>query len=332
MKCAFFDLENWEKEYFQKEISDCETVFFDAPLDMSTPDLATYDIAVIFGRNQLRKDVLDQMTNLKLIATMSTGFDHIDIAECKARNITVSNVTSYGETTVSEHAFALLLAIARNLPESFERVKKGIFSPVGLTGFELRGKTIGVVGVGAIGTNIIRIAKGFRMNVIAYKRTPDYAMERELGFKFVDMDVLYQQSDFITIHIPYTPQTHHFISDDAFSKMKDGVVILNTARGALIDSKALLMALDSGKVKAAGLDVLEEEPLLQEERDLLVNNIDTEKIASVLEDHILINHPKVIVTPHNAFNSQEALRTIVEITHENIAAYLSGAPLNVVSV
>ena len=202
--------------------------------------------------------------------------------------------------------------------------------PSGLTGFELRGKTIGIIGVGSIGTNVIRIARVFRMNAIVYKRTPDYALEKELGCKFVELPVLYQQSDIITLHIPYSKETHHYVGEEQFNMMKDGVVIINTARGALIDSMALLMALDAGKVKAAGLDVLEEEPLLEEEKDLLSLSFEKDKLMTILEDHMLVKHPKVIVTPHNAFNSNEALHKIVETTHQNLTGFMSNMPLNVV--
>ena len=332
MKYAFFELENWENEYFQKEIHDSELVFFDQPLSDTTPDIGTFEVVITFIHTQMNKELLDKMPNLKFITTMSTGFDHIDVEECKRRGIVVSNVPSYGETTVAEHTFALLLTIARRLPESIERVKGGNFMPSGLTGFELRGKTIGVIGVGSIGTNVIKIARGFGMNVIVFKRTPDYALEKELGCKFVELPILYQQSDIVTLHIPYTKETHHYVSDEAFSQMKDGVVLLNTARGALIDTTALLKALESGKVKAAGLDVLEEEPLLEEEKDLLSRDFDKEKLFTILQDHMLLNHPKVVITPHNAFNSEEALKKIVETTHENLSAFVSGVPLNVVSV
>lgn len=330
MKYAFFELEEWEQEYFKKEITNAELVFYDAPLSEETPDIQTFDAVIIFIHSQLNKDLLDKMPNLKMISTMSTGFDHIDIEECKRRNIVVSNVPTYGETVVAEHTFALLLAIARKLPESIERVKKGNFMPGGLTGFELRGKTIGVIGVGSIGKNVIKIAKGFGMNPIVYKRNPDYKLENELGCKFVDLAVLYQQSDIISLHIPYSKETHHYLSDEQFAQMKDGVVIINTARGGLIDTEALLRALDSGKVKAAGLDVLEEEPLLEEEKDLLTKDFDKDKLLTVLQDHMLVNHPNVIITPHNAFNSNEALKKIVETTHENLSAFSDGAPINVV--
>lgn len=330
MKYAFFELENWEKEYFQREITNNELVFFDEPLSPETPGLETFDVVIIFIHSQMNKELLDKMPNLKFITTMSTGFDHIDSEECKNRNILISNVPTYGETIVAEHTFALLLAISRRLPESMERVKEGDFMPSGLTGFELRGKTIGVIGVGSIGTNVIRIARGFGMNAIVYKRTPDYALEKELGCKFVELPVLYQQADIISLHIPYTKETHHYVGEEQFNMMKDGVVIINTARGALIDSMALLKALESGKVKAAGLDVLEEEPLLEEEKDLLSLSFEKDKLMAILEDHMLVKHPNVIVTPHNAFNSNEALHKIVETTHQNLTGFMNNMPLNVV--
>lgn len=329
MQIAFFGLESWEKEYFERELNSHDLRFFDTSLEETT-GLESAEVLVVFIHSTIDAGILDKLTNLKFIATMSTGYDHIDLTECKKRGIVVSNVPSYGEATVAEHAFALLLAISRRIIESVDRAKNGEFSPKGLTGFELRGKTLGVVGVGSIGTHVIKIAKGFGMNVLAYKRTPDLVLEQKLGFKFVDLDILYKQSDVISLHIPYAKETHHFINSDSFSVMKDGVVILNTARGGLIDNMALLQALTSGKVKAAGLDVLEEEPLLLEEKELLTKHYEKEKIMSLLQDHMLISHPNVVITPHNAFNSKEALHKIIETTYENISSFFSHSPINVV--
>ena len=268
------------------------------------------------------------MPNLKYIATMSTGFDHIDIEECKRRHIAVSTVPTYGENTVAEHTFALIFAISRRIIESYERVKEGNFSPIGLTGFDLFGKTLGVIGVGNIGSHVIRIAKGIGMDVLGFKRTPDPALAQNLGFQFVDIDKLLSESDIITLHLPYNQETNHFLNEASFAKMKDGVVIINTSRGAIVDTGALLAALKSGKVKAAGLDVLEEEPLLAEEHELLHENFAKEELVHVLESHILVNNPNVIITPHNAFNSREALQRILKTTEENIYGFLAGTPKN----
>lgn len=333
MKVAFFELQDWEKEFFQSNSRGMyEPVFSDKP---ATKDniisVADAEGLVVFIYSHINKDVLDKLQNLKWIATMSTGFDHIDIEECKRRGIKVLNVPTYGENTVAEHAFALIFAISRRLIESYERVKEGKFSPEGLTGFDLYGKTLGVVGVGNIGCHSIRIAKGIGMNVLGYKRTPDPKMEQELGFKFVDMDTLLSSSDIITLHIPYSAETHHFLSKDQFAKMKDGVVVINTSRGAIIDTEALVNALASGKVAAAGLDVLEEEPLLAEEKALLSAEYDRDALMRTIENHMLLNNPKVIITPHNGFNSKEALQRIMSTTLENIKGCCSGQMQNLIT-
>ena len=328
MNIGFFELENWEKEYFQKEIVGHNLTFYTTHIEKDSQNLKTLDVIAIFIQSQITKEMLSKMPNLKFITTMSTGFDHIDMQECKRRNIIVSNVPSYGEVTVAEHTFALILSISRRLTESIERTKKGEFMPTGLTGFELKGKTWGVIGVGAIGINVIDIAKGFGMNVLAFKRNPDLVLEQSLGFKFVDLKTLCQNSYIISLHVPYSKETHHLLNQELFQIMKDGVVIINTARGGLIDSSALLSALNNNKVSFAGLDVLEEEPLLQEEKELISQNFDKEKLINVLHDHILIKLPNVIVTPHNAFNSREALHIIVQTTHDNIMSFISKVPKN----
>lgn len=333
MKIAFFELQDWEKDFFQSNSQgEYEPVFFDKPVTRENiGSVLDAEGLVVFIYSHINKDVLDKLQNLKWIATMSTGFDHIDVEECKRRGIKVLNVPTYGENTVAEHAFALIFAISRRLIESWERVKEGKFSPEGLTGFDLYGKTLGVVGVGNIGCHSIRIAKGIGMNVLGYKRTPDPKMEQELGFKFVDMDTLLSSSDIITLHIPYSAETHHFLSTDQFAKMKDGVVLINTSRGAIIDTEALVNALDSGKVSAAGLDVLEEEPLLAEEKALLSAEYDRDALMRTIENHMLLNNPKVIITPHNGFNSKEALQRIISTTLENIKGCCNGQMQNLIT-
>ena len=330
MKLACFELQDWEKEYLQEKFGNTIDISFNSEtLTVENVSVAKdVDGVVVFIYSNITKEVLDQMPSLKFIATMSTGFDHIDIEECKRRNIVVSTVPSYGENTVAEHTFALIFAISRRIIESHERVRGGNFSPTGLTGFDLFGKTLGVVGVGNIGTHVIRIAKGIGMEVVAHKRTPNPKLASDLGFRFVSLDELLLQSDIITIHVPYNPETHHMLNQDAFSKMKNGIIIINTARGAIIDTTALVNALRSGKVAAAGLDVLEEESIIREEHELLHREFPIEDLKTVLENHMLLNNPKVVITPHNAFNSREALMRILRTTEENINGFLSGNPKN----
>ena len=330
MKISCFELQDWEKDYLQQKFGQTINISFNSET-LTSENVSTAkdaDAIVVFVNSTVNKGVLDQMSNLKFIATMSTGFDHINIEECKRRNIVVSTVPSYGENTVAEHTFALIFAISRRIIESHERVREGNFSPSGLTGFDLFGKTLGVIGVGNIGTHVIRIAKGIGMDVVAYKRTPDPKLAADLGFRFVTMGELLSQSDIITVHVPYNQETHHMLNQDAFSKMKNGVIIINTARGAVIDTTALVGALQSGRVAAAGLDVLEEESMIREEHELLHKEFPIEDLKTVLENHMLLNNPKVVITPHNAFNSREALMRILKTTEENIYGFLSGTPKN----
>lgn len=333
-KIACFEVEEWEQKFLQEKLgSNFELTFSEKPLTSEDLEkIKDVEGLVIFINTHITKDILEKLPNLKFITTMSTGFDHIDLSSCKEKNITVCNVAGYGEITVAEHTFALLLAVARRIVESYDRVKDGLFSPEGLTGFDLAGKTLGVVGVGSIGKHVIEIAHGFKMNVIGYKRSPDPELEKELDFKIVDMDTLLKTADIISLHVPYMPELQHMINDEAFQKMKDGVVIINTSRGGLLDTKALLKYVESGKVKGAGLDVCEAEPALHEEKELLSKNFDTESLMHILEEEMLLHHKNVIITPHNAFNSHEALEMILNTTVENIQGFTNNSPVNLVKL
>lgn len=333
-KIAVFEIESWEQKYLQDRLgASMELVFFENSI--KPEDIGKIQDAeglVVFIYSNITKEVLDGLPNLKFITTMSTGYDHIDLAACKARNIVVSNVSGYGEITVAEHTFALLLALSHRIVESYERVKEGYFSPEGLTGFDISGKTLGVIGVGSIGKHVIEIAHGFGMNVIGYKRSPDLALEQSLDFKIVDMDTLLSTSDVVSLHVPYSPETHHLINEEAIKKMKDGVVIINTSRGGLVDTKALLKHVENGKIRGAGLDVCEDEPALREEKELLSKEFNNESLMHILEEKMLLNHKNVIITPHNAFNSHEALELILSTTVANIEGFISNKPQNVVTV
>jgi len=297
--------------------------FFEEPLQEPIPQEALESETIgIFVYSKITKEILNKFHNLTYITTMSTGYDHIDLEECKKRKIIVSNVPLYGEIAVAEHTFALILACSRRLIESYQRVKDGWFSPEGLTGFDLSGKTLGVVGVGSIGRHVIKIAHGFGMNVIAYNRSNDKKLEKELNFKFVSFDTLLHKSDVISLHVPYSKKTHHIIGEKEFSKMKEGVVIINTARGGVIYTKALIKALDVKKVGAAGLDVCEGEPLLREEKQLISRQFNKEELLSVLENHMLLSYPNVVITPHVAFNTHEALMKIMKTTIKNIEMFV----------
>lgn len=338
MKTAIFEIEPWEKMAFEGLGAENELISEEKPLRGDTLEMldldavADADVISTFIYSDLSRDVLQRFPKLKLVATRSTGFEHIDLDYCKEHDIQIANVPTYGENTVAEHVFALLLAISRHLIEAIDRTRRGDFSQQALRGFDLQGKTMGIIGTGNIGRHAARIARGFGMKVIAFDVEPDEDAAREIGFDYVEMTKLLRQADVVSLHVPGGKQTRNMISDDEFKLMKDGVVLINTARGAVIDSRALLHALSLGTVAAVGLDVLPEEPVVREEAELLRSAYSKEHdLEALLADHILLRLRNVIITPHSAFNTREAVQRILDTTRANIEAFLNGEPRNIVA-
>ena len=333
VKIAVFEIEKWEQEYLKKKLPNCKFEFSQKTITPKTAqDASDAEILCVFVGSKITTAILDKMPKLKYVVTMSTGFDHIDLEACQKRKISASNVPTYGENTVAEHAFALLLNISRKISDSVELTRKGKFDYEGLRGFDLKDKTIGVIGTGRIGINVIKIAKGFGMNVIAYDVYPNQQAATELQFKyFKTINEILSQSDVITLHAPYTKETHHLISKKNINKIKKGSILINTARGKLVETEAILLALQKKIIRAAGLDVLEEESFLKEEKQLLSKDFAKEyDLKTVLEEHVLIEHSNVYVTPHNAFNSAEALTRILNTTIENIKSYTDKKQVNTI--
>ncbi len=322
MKIAFLELHDWEEKYLSARI--------DAGHEIVTSLAADADVVSPFIYSKLTAAVIAGLPKLKLVTTRSTGFDHIDVAECSRRGITVCNVPFYGENTVAEHTFALILALSRKVHEAFVRVRAGNYSLDGLRGFDLKDKTIGVVGAGRIGLHVIRIARGFGMKVLAFDLKQDSFWAEVLGFEYAAMDELLSRSDIITLHAPYNKHTHHLINPGNIGKIKRGAILINTARGGLVDTDALLKALDEGILAGAGLDVLEGEEAVLEESALLGDKTNPELLRRAIQNHVILKKPNVVFTPHNAFNSLEALQRILDTTAGNIAAFAAGKPQNVV--
>jgi D-lactate dehydrogenase len=232
---------------------------------------------------------------------------------------------------VAEHVFALLLAISHKVVEASNRTRAGNFSLKGLQGFDLQGKVLGVIGTGAIGRQVIEIAQGFHMNVLSFDLRPDEQFASKVGFHYASMDELLAKSDIISLHVPSSPKTRNLISKGQFRKMKKGIVLINTSRGDVVDIEAMLEALDNGTIAAAGLDVLPEEPAIREETELL-HSLFTRKynLEMLLADHVLARLPNVIITPHSAFDTREAVERLLVTTRENIEAFIAGKPQNVV--
>jgi D-lactate dehydrogenase len=333
MKVTVFEIEEWEHKVFEGMNTELEIELVNKRLTIDNAShYAGADIISTFIYSNLSEEVLRQLSRLKLIATRSTGFDHIDLDYCRKNGVTVCNVPTYGENTVAEHVFGLLLAISHNLVLAIDRTRRGDFSLQGLQGFDLRGKTLGVIGTGNIGRCVIEIATGFRMKVVAYDVKPDRQLAARLGFRYVDMNELLATADIVTLHVPANEQTHHLISNEEFARMKNGVVLINTARGSVVDIQALVRALAEGKVAAAGLDVLPEEPVIREEAELLRSFFRKKyDLETLLADHILLRLRNVVITPHSAFDTREAIERILETTVENIKAFVGGKPQNVVA-
>ena len=332
MKLVFFELHDWEETYLRQRVDGAHTVvaFREVLEDKDLAQIGDAEIVSPFIYSRVTAERLAKLPKLKMIATRSTGFDHIDMAECAKRGIVVCNVPFYGENTVAEHTFALILALSRKVHEAFVRVRAGNFSLDGLRGFDLKDKTIGVVGAGRIGLHVIRIARGFGMKVLAYDVKRDNFWAEVLGFEYAELNDLLGRSDIITLHAPYNRHTHHLINRDNIHKIKRGAILINTARGGLVNTDTLLKALDDGILAGAGLDVLEGEELIYEESALLGDATNPEKLRTAIQNHVILKKPNVVFTPHNAFNSQEALERILDTTAENIAAFIAGAAKNVV--
>ena len=331
MKIAFYEVEDWEKEFLKKKLNGHILKFSNEKLSLEkSPEIKDFDAVSVFIYSKIDEQIIGEIPNLKFISTRSTGFDHIDMETSKKKGITVCNVPSYGENTVAEHTFALILSLSRHLCKACIRRFEQNFSIEGLEGFDLKGKTIGVIGTGQIGLHVIRIAKGFGMNVVAYDVRQNKLLSEVLGFEYVTLEDLLASSDVITLHVPYMKATHHLMNKDTFKLVKKGAILINTARGSIVDTEALIEALDNKILAGAGLDVFEGEEVIKEEKQLLYEPKNLEVLASLVKDHILLSKDNVVFTPHIAFYSKEALERILETTVENIAAFFSGKPQNVV--
>jgi D-lactate dehydrogenase len=263
------------------------------------------EVICTFITTAFPRRVLEKLPALRLLCTRSVGWDHIDLDACRERGVIVCNVPDYGSHVIAEHVFALLLSTLRHVHAGHERVKAGRFEYRGLRGYALKGKTIGIAGTGKIGRRVARIAHGFGMKILATDQYRARELESELGVRYVALDELLAGSDVVTLHFPATEATRYLLDADSIAGMKDGAIVVNTARGSLIDTRALLDALDAGKLSRALLDVLE-------------NERDSE------ENKALARHPKVVVTPHIAFYTDDSVRDMYDDAFRSIEQWMAG--------
>ncbi len=334
MKIIFFDYTIGDHEdYVRQELNGHTVEFTSQTVAEYSKDRSLEDVEAIsiFVTSKFDAEQFKNFPQLRFITTRSTGFDHVDLATAEARDVKVANVPFYGSNTVAEHAFALLLSLTRKIPESYERVKDGTFTYEGLQGVDLMGKTMGVVGGGHIGIHVAQIANGFGMNVLVYDIHPDPALSTQYHFQYEpDLDKLLSQSDVVSLHLPLNEHTAHIINEERLAHFKQGSYLINTARGGLVETDALVRALHDRRLAGVGIDVLEGEEFLKNELQFLSEEHTEEEMRSVLEDHILLEQDNVVVTPHNAFNTKEAHFRNLQTTVENIKAFITGSPQNLV--
>jgi D-lactate dehydrogenase len=329
MKIAFFEVKDWEKDYLRGKLKKHTSKFFSEPLsNKNVSKVRNFEIIAGFIGSKVDKKIIDSLPKLKLITTMSTGFDHIDIKYANKKKIVVTSVPFYGENTVAEHTFGLILSLSRNIHKAYVRTTNKNYSIDGLIGFDLKGKTLGLIGGGHIGMHVAKMAKAFEMKVLVYDLKKDNFLAETIGFKYCSFEKLIKSSDVISLHVPYNEKTHHLIGNNEFNKMKKGVLLINTARGGVIDTKALIKALDSKKVGGVGLDVLEDENFIKEEKEVLHNLNHSKHMNTIMLNKKLLHQDNVVFTPHIAFYSQEALHRILDTTVDNIKGFCNKKVVN----
>ncbi|HOR02102.1 MAG TPA: NAD(P)-dependent oxidoreductase [Candidatus Woesebacteria bacterium] len=325
MKVAFFGVKSWEREVIEREINKLDTFgvgIFEQEVQEAMELAKNYEVISPFIYSKFDKKVLSKLPKLKLIATRSTGFDHIDAEVCKSRGIEIVTVPEYGSDTVAEYTFGLLLAIAKKIVVANESVEDGNFSPEGLTGVDLKGKTLGVIGVGKIGQNVVKIGRGFGMKVLGVDAFQDSKMAKKLGFEYVDLETCLKRADFVTLHVPANPKTFHLINKTNIKLMKPGSYIINTARGAVVETEAMVWGLNHGILAGVGLDVTEQETRVDDTGAVIDKSLTKDNLQDILSFHLLRDRDDVVFTPHNAFNTKEAIERIVKTTVENIKKFI----------
>ena len=318
VKILFYDTKEYDKKLFERYNKDYgfEIKYLESKLNNETAPLANgYDAVCIFVNDRAEKETLDILKEcgVKLIVLRCAGYNNVDIKNLP-EGMSVVRVPRYSPYAVAEHAVALLLSVDRKIYKSYQRTKKYNFTLNGLLGFDIHGKTVGVIGTGKIGKVFINIMKGFGTEVLAYDVYPDEKAAQEMGFKYTTLDELYEKSDIISLHCPLTDENTNMINKDSIKKMKKGVVIINTSRGKLINSDDLIDALGKGKIGGLGLDVFDEE------EDFFLNDMSNSYYRNT-ELSILLTMPNVVITSHQAFFTKEALDKIGKVSMGNIKEF-----------
>lgn len=323
MKVAVFSTKSYDRKFLEAANADCghELVFFEPRLTCETILLAAgFPVVCVFVNDQLDAKILSQLASqgTKLIALRSAGFSHVDLSKAHELGLIVVCVPAYSPYAVAEHAVGMMLTLNRKIHRAYNRVREGNFSLEGLLGFDMHGKTVGIVGTGKIGAITAQILNAFSCHLLAYDQASNPNCQR-LGVQYVALPELLTAADILSLHCPLSPETYHLINAETISLMKTGVMLINTSRGALIDTKAVIYGLKSGKIGYLGLDVYEQEG------DLFFEDFSNTVIQDDLFERLL-TFPNVLITGHQAFFTNEALKSIAETTLANISDFEQGQP------
>lgn len=332
-KIVFFDVADYEVDYLMRSCDgEFDFVLVEESLSSISNILSEWrdaEVVSCFTTSRIGKDILKKFPNLKLLALRSVGFNHVDIDYCKKHKITVVNTPNYGNMTVAEFAFGLMLDVSRKITLAYNDLKNAIVDAKHTIGTELFGKTIGIVGLGAIGAEMARLSYGFGLKVLGFDIKERDILREKYAVSYVPFDELLRRSDFISIHAPLTKDNYHLFNMKSFEKMKPNAIIINTARGEIIDTQALYNAIVDGKIAGAGLDVLESEEILTDPDYLVdVGRMKVNALQKTVLNNSLLKLDNVIVTPHIAYDTKEAIDRILSLTMANIYAFENGVVQN----
>ncbi|WP_456435394.1 hydroxyacid dehydrogenase [Thermovibrio ammonificans] len=328
MKVAFFELEGWEEPIIRETLEpkgfEIVTLSREPLKESDIERIKDVEALSVFIYSKVDRKVIEALPNLKIVTTRSTGFDHIDVEAARERGIAVCNVPDYGMETVAEYALLMILALLRKLKPTIERTCRGIFSREGLRGHDLAGKTVGVIGTGRIGARLVKLLSGFDVKVLAYDVKPKEELVERFGVEYVSLEELLSRSDIVSLHVPYLPSTHHLINRENIKLMKKGSYLVNTSRGAVVETEAIVEALKEGRLAGVALDTFEGEEVWTEEELIIFRgekDVSPEVLKKAIETFALAQFDNVILSPHNAYNTHEAIMRILTKTLKNLVEF-----------
>ncbi len=333
MKIYFFGVENWEKLHLEKQLKQLDLVeefhfTNDALNKFNVSNYKDAEIISIFIYSKIDKEVIDKLPNLKFIITRSASYDHIDVEYAREKGIKVSHIPDYGNNTVAEFTFALILALARKLKPMIERLSKHDFNRYGLMGIDLMGKTIGIVGTGRIGSHVARIAFGFGMKILAYDRSKKEELIKKYNVEYVGLEELLMRSDIITVHLPYTKSTRYLINRFNIKLTKRNAILINVSRGEVVEIEGLVEALKEGRLAGGvAIDTIDTEEVELQEKELKREEIPAIKFEKLMEKSYLLQEDNVIISPHLAYYTKDASERILDTTVEEISRFINNQPL-----